>query len=360
MQKMERAIWLTGVSAVLLLSACDPLSFLDQPGSQKTAAAHAARTRAWTCQKMLSPSVLLLEEKGRAVTVALEHVMLLSPSLRQRARPVVAHLTTAQVQTLYSNAWALTTKLLGNATVTLDPLPGYTDKRIIARVLTYSLLDVGEHLLDAGVAVIAANSPRPTPSTYYAAQQRAMQREIGVWAVDIEFPRRFRVSTRGTLVDVDTHGTHAVFAQTQHGTSASSDALFDTAASSEGAEPTARVNLRAAILCDLTVLGAPKKYTMVLAWRAVLLQNDLSGPLDTFLPTEDGWDSLSLSVYGGLHTNITLMTAAHELTRVTRATRQVYSGEIITGYDLRLQVDTQEVSSNHVTFTSNATLGALD
>jgi len=336
-------MWWSGVGAVVLLGACDPLSFLDQPGRQQKAAAQAARARAWTCQKVLSPSVLLLEEQGRAVTVALEHVTVLSPLARQRATLETAHLTASRIQTLYSNAWTVTTQLLGNASVTLDPLPGYTDKRIVAQVLAFSLLDVGEHLLDAGLAVITANSPRPIPSTYYAAQQRAMQREIGVWAVNVEFPKRFRMITRGELVDADAPAAPSAV-----------DAPV------EGAELIARANLRATILCNLAVRGAPKKYTLVFAWRARLLQNELSGPIDTFRPAKDAWNNLTLSVYGGLHTNIVLTTAAHELIRVTRATRQVYTGELISGFDLRLQADDQDVGSNDVAFSSNATLEKLE
>jgi hypothetical protein len=350
-------MWWSGVSAVVLLGACDPLSFLDQPGSQQKAAARATRTRAWTCQKVLSPSVLLLEEQGRAVTVALEHVTVISPLARQRAMPETAHLTAPQIHMLYTNAWTVTTQLLGNAAVTLDPLPGYTDKRIIAQVLTFSQLDVGERLLDAGLAVITVNSARPMPSTYYAAQQRAMQREVGVWAVGIEFPKRFQMVTRGKLVDADAPAAPVAMAQTQHDPAATSNAVD---APVEGAELIARANLRAMILCNLAVRGAPKKYTLVLAWRARLLQNELSGPLETFRPAKDAWNNLTLSVCGGLHTNIMLTTAAHELICVTRATRQVYTGEIISGYDLRLQADDQEVGSNDVAFSSNATLEKLE
>jgi len=343
----------------MLLSACDPLSFLDRPGSQQHAGAPATRTRAWTCQKVLSPSVLLLEEKGRAVTVALEHVMVISPALRRRAKPEVAHLTAAQIQSLYADAMLLTTQLLGNATVTLDPLPGYTDKRIIARVLAHALLDVGEHLLDAGLAVNAPNSARPIPSTYYAAQQRAMQREIGVWTVGVELPKRFRVATSEHLGDANNAGAVTSAARTQGDPFAASATLANGAESSQDVEVVARANVHCVIVCAVEVLGAPKKYTMDIAWRAVLLQNELSGPLDSFRPAEDGWDTLTLPVYGGLQTNITLSTAAHELTRILRATRYVYTGEIITGYDLRLQVDNQEVCNKHVTLESNATLSAL-
>ncbi len=341
MRRMNRAIWLGSVSAVVLLGACDPLSFLDQPGSKKNPAASATRTRAWTCQNVLSPSVLLLEDQGRPVTVALEHVTVINPYLRQRVTADLEYLTAAQIQALYAHAHTITTQLLGNATVTLDPLPGYTDKRWIARVLAYSLLDVGEHLLDAGVATVTANSARAIPSSYYAAQQHAMQREIGLWAVDIPLPRRFRLVTGAFFDDLNKHAARPA----DH--------------SEKDAEESARANLRCTIVCDLTVLGAPKKYNAVLAWRAVLLQNELSGPLDSLRPAEDMWDSLTLSLSGGLHTNITLMTDAHELTRVTRATRHVYTGEIITGYDLCLRVDDQEVYSTRTTLASQATLGFL-
>jgi hypothetical protein len=353
-----RTFWLCTLGAGVFLSACDPLSFLDEAGTDAAARRNAAGVRGWTCQRVLSPTLFVLEEKGRMVTTALEHVAVARPVARVGAPPALRQLPPPRADALRAAALLLATQMLTGTTVTLEPLPGYTDKRVIARVLVQNVVDLGEMLLDAGLAVLVTNTPRAVPPSYVIAQQRAMQRELGVWAATVPLLQRFRIEPRGRLVSPRDLAADADAPLPKFHARDLYAAPRDTI--SEDAEPTERSTLRAAIDCSIETFGAPKKYELDVAWRAVLLQNELSGPLDSFTVGEDAWDSLLVGVYGGTRTNLLVYTPTHELTRVTRATRHVYTGEIITGFDVRVLVDGQEIYSNRVTFSTGATLSALD
>jgi endonuclease YncB( thermonuclease family) len=341
--------------AMLLLAACDPLSFLDD-GAARPTTARAPRT--WTCRAVLTPGMYVLEEQGRVVTVTLAHVAVVSTATRDFVRRNGVNVSDQRLRELAREAMASATSLWHMTNFGLQPTPGYTDRRITAQLLQNTQVDVGLQLIVQGLALVVSNSPLPIPQGYEGAQREAIERERGVWRSGMARDQRFSFDVAGAVVPadappggIDNDELPSLHARDIY--TAPPPTLVDEA------EPTVRAMMRCDVNLRVNVLGPPKQYELTVRVRQRVVQNELSGPLSSFKEAVADWEQEDLVLRGGGRTNIYLCSAAQELSRVTRALRQVYSGTIITGYELEILQGEETLYRTSEAFGTSPTLSAL-
>jgi len=340
---------------MLLLAACDPLSFLDV-GPTSTSRARAPRT--WVCRAVLAPDMYVLEEGGRVVTVRLAHVAVVSTATRDVVRRNGANVTDQRLRELAREAMVSVTGLWQMSDIGLQPTPGYTDRRATAQLLMNMQVDVGLQLVAQGLALVVSNSPLPMPAGYMGAQREAIEHERGVWRSGMARGQRFVFEAAGAVVPAASPpgGIGGDELPTLHARdiyNAPPPVLVDEP------EPTVRAMMRCDINLRVNVLGPPKQYELTVRMRQRVLQNELSGPLNSFKDAVADWEQDDLVIRGGARTNVYLSTAVQELSRVTRALRQVYSGTIITGYELEILQGEETLYRTSEAFGTSPTLSAL-
>lgn len=345
------------LTCTLLLTACDPLSFLDDPNAAKPKT-QPPRGRAWRCRVILAPDQFIFTAERRIITVQLADVTV-PGSLAPHALTTLFHRTASSAEHLAicgQRAHALVTSLLKDKDVTLDPDPFTAHGCATARVVLYGGIDVAQRLLREGLAMVAPNAD--APAAYHDDEARAIATERGIWEPIPTDQPRFRIHANVALERVGKPRPHTD--RLPYSPLHAPDLVEPPPLSfDDNPEHTDTVAMHCRASLSISATGPPKEHDLVITLQPLVKGTDLSGPLDSFELAIGPPTDHSLTLRGGETAQLELVSEPAELTRVVRAGRNVFSGYLIHGYELRVLADGELVYTNTGSFNSSLTLSEL-
>jgi len=326
---------MVSVLAAMTLSGCDLLTFINEPS--KKPPAPKPRTRHWVCEAVLAPNCLVCSADGRVVTVTLAHVVVPGGVPRKETAEALSAygVTNAIAERLAVAAFREVTNRLACGVVSLSPSPEPGQRTLRARMATGAGDELAAVLLERGLAVIDHSGSEAVPPVYTDLQQHAADTEQGIWTIGVSAGRRFAV--RGS-VRVEREASRA---------------------KANDIERTTSVRARCVASVTVTAAGPPKPHTLVVSLTPKTKANDNSGPLDTFAARQAPAVTRTVTVEGGSNATVSFDTEACELTRVTRAGRDVFTGSFIVGYDLAVTCEGATVFRHSGTFDDARTINEL-
>jgi len=340
-----------------LCSACDPLSFLDTPTAAKPKPPHTP-ARVWDCHAVLAADTFLCSADRRIVTVRLAHVLVPGAAdeagLRALAQRTMA--SREQLAACGQRANDLVTTMLAGQQLVLEPDPYATPGMVTARVKLYGGIDVGQRLVQEGLAMLVAVSN--APAAYRDDELRAIETERGIWQPVLSADQRFTVAAQVSLQRVGRPVAEepALALPPLHARDLVQPPPlnFDDTEEESG---NAAMYCHAAV--TISAAGPPKEHELIISLQPLVKGTDLSGPLESFERMEAPATEQSLTLRGGETARTDVATESQELYRVMRANREIYSGYLIDGYVLRVYCEGAIIYSSRDTFDPARTLAEL-
>ena len=357
-QKTMRMAWCAAAGVLALAcSGCDPLSFLDGPGAAKPAP-KPKPVRTWDVHAVLAADAVLCSADRRIVTVRLAHIIV--PGAADEAGMHTLERRTMssreQLQACGERARAMAVAMMTGQKAVLDPEPPAGRSEAAARVAIHGGIDVGQRLVQEGLAMLADASN--APPVYRDDEFRAIDTERGIWKPVLSADQRFTVQAHVTLHRVG------------RGAAAETEIVLPPLHARDLVQPpplkledAQEESVSAAMYCRASIaisaLGPPREYDVVILLEPLVKGTDLSGPLDIFERVQMSPSEQSISVRGGETARAELTGEPQEIYRVIRATREIYSGFLIDGYLLRVYCEGAIIYSTRGAFDAGRTLSEL-
>jgi hypothetical protein len=344
--------FLTIMCLSVLLTGCDPLSLLDVEPQFKDKKS-TQELPPWVCVRILEPNRYIFTGKGQMVTVTLAHVVV--PAIGTNAANNMIRSRTEisphKLESVAREVHHVIEETLDQKHCALEPepVPGQSEMETV--VVLASGIDFNAFLVKYGMALTDPAAGTNMPGVYNEFQLRAIDFGKGIWSAPVRINDRFTIDCsafirrfeegRGLYNVPDTlrrfHSPDLIRAPRY---------VMDSNSETESS-----TDMECSATVTVIASGPPKEYDVSISFRPTVSANEYSGPLESFKPLEMNWEKDGFYIRGGETNTLTIMYDPLELTRVIRgAGIEVYSGYLITGYEIQLS------SEEKVLYTTSGTL----
>jgi len=261
-----------------------------------------------------------------------------------------------QLASCGQRAKELVTTMITGQQLVLEPDPFAVQGAATARVMLFGGIDIGQRLVQEGLAMLAVVSN--APAAYRDDELRAIETERGIWLPVLAADQRFAVHAQVNLLRVGRPGaveTELVLPPL-HARDLVQPPPFTFDDTEEESDNVA-MYCRAAV--TITAAGPPKEHELVISLQPLVKGTDLSGPLESFERWEAPAAEQSVTLRGGETVRTDVATEPQELYRIMRAGRAIYNGYVIDGYVLRVYYEGAIIYSSRGTFDPARTLAEL-
>jgi hypothetical protein len=353
--------WVMANLAVLL-TGCDPLSILDIEPQFKDKKS-TQELPPWVCVRILEPNRYVFTGKGQVVTVTLAHVVVPVTGTNTANETIRARteISRPKLASVAREVRRVIEETLNQKHCALEPEPAPGQSEMETVVVLASGIDFNAFLIQYGMALADPSAAPGMPDKYNEFQLRAIDFGKGIWSAPVKVNDRFTIDCavsiarfeegRGLYNVPDTlrrfHSPDLIRAPRYV-----MDSNSETESSTE-MECSATVTVIAS--------GPPKEYDVSIALRPTVSANEYSGPLESFKPIDMNWEKDGFYIRGGETNTITIIYDPLELTRVIRgAGIEVYSGYLITGYEIQLSSEEKVLYTTSGTFDPAISLKELE
>jgi hypothetical protein len=337
----------------LLLTGCDPMSWLDVDPQFKDKKS-TQKLPPWVCTRILESDRYVFTDGGQVVTVTLAHV-LLPVEGTNAANTIIrskTELSQHKLESVAQEVRHVIEESLDQKHCRLEPEPVSGQSEMEAIVVLASGIDFNGFLVKFGMALADPASGTNLPDGYADFQMRAIDFGKGIWSSPVRVNDRFIIdySTllrryeegRGLYNVPDTlrrfHAPDLIRAPRY---------VMDSNSETESA-----TEMECLATVTVIAIGPPKEYDVTVSFRPTVIGNEYSGPLTSFKPIDMNWEKDGFYIRGGETNTITITFDPLEISRTVRgADIEIYSGFLITGYEIQL------ISNEKVLYATSGTFG---
>lgn len=352
------------LAATLLLTACDPLGFLDDDSN--AASGDKSRTGPrWKCVEVFSPDSFLCTLGNQSVTVELENVIVpgsISQSNKKEFEEEVS-LSPKSLKKYVKEANVFASNLLFNMDVSLSPFPKKNARKCIARVTVIPGGDVEARLLNEGLAMLKHDVKPEVEDKYMHYQQKALDYADGFWSQCVANTNNFAINvtvslssayekkvTRKTIKNLPKYHSPDLY---------NGPKFTEIEASS--IEDISNTDMKLTAEALIKINSAPKLYELTLRIRPRVIQKELSGPLSTFKKAVLEWEENTISAKGGERVHLITEYPPVEISRVIKGNNvSIFTGAIIESCDVELLSDGKVIYQSKKELPREMTLSKLD
>jgi hypothetical protein len=345
------------VCLVLLTTGCELFNTDPQFKEKKS----TKKLPPWVCTQVLEADRYVFEARGQVVTVSLAHVLL--PTEGENANNALirsrTELSKHKLEAVAREVEEVVKETLDQKHCTLLPPPRPGQSEMAAVVKLASGIDFNGFLIKFGLALIDPASGTNLPDLYTDNQRRAVDFGKGIWSAPIRVDKRFILEYSTLLRRYEEGNTYNVpdTLRRFH----SPDLIRAPRYVADGNnESESGVDMVCAATVTIIAIGPPKEYDLTVSFRPKVLANEYSGPLKSFKPIEQDWKKDGLYLRGGETNTITIAYESLEITRTVRgANVEIYSGYLITGYEIKITSEEKEIYKAAGTCDKELTLKEL-
>ncbi len=351
-------------SFVLLLSACDPLGFLDSDSKSKSNNDVGEQNR-WKCVDVFSAKSFLCVLGGQSVTVELENVIIpgcLSKMEREFFDKQIS-LSKKNFTKFAEEAFDFSSNLLFNMDVSLSPSPKKNSAFCNARATVIPGGDAEARLLDAGLAVLKDNLKPEVEDRYIHYQRKAIDYGEGFWSKSIANTNDFAIKVTVSLVPANINKVSRKKVKNLprfHSADLYNGPKF-TMTETKSVEDISNIEMKLVAEAAIRITAAQKNYELTLKIRPHVIEKEFSGPLSSFKKATLNWEESTINIKGGSKSSIKTECPPVELSRVIKGNNvSVFTGAIIESCDIEILSNGKIIYKTEKQFPPEITLNQLN
>jgi len=349
------------ICLTLLVTGCDPMSWLDVEPEFKEKKS-TQKLPPWVCVRILEPDRYIFTAEGQVVTVKLAHVLLplegtadANDIIRSRTE-----ISQHKLEGVAQEVRQVITETLDQKHCRLIPTPEAGQSEMEAVVELASGIDFNGFLIKFGMALADPLSGTNLPGEYADLQMRAIDFGKGIWSAPVRVDDRFRIDFSTLLRRFEEGRDKYRIPDTLRRFHAPDLIRAPRFVMDSSSEKESAIDMECLATVSVIAVGPPKEYDVSVSFRPTVIANEYSGPLKSFKPIEMSWEKDGFYIRGGATNTITILYDPLELSRAVKgADVEVYSGYLITGYELQLSTDDAVLYTTSGEFKQERTLREL-
>jgi len=352
-------------SFVLLLSACDPLGFLDDNSKSNTGKNGTEEQNRWKCVDVFSPKSFLCVLGNQSVTVELENVII-PGCLSQAERKIFdsqISLSKENYKKFADEAFDFSSNLLFNMDISLSPSPKKNSALCRTRATVIPGGDVEARLLDAGLAILKSNLKPEVEDRYIDYQRKAINYGDGFWSKNIADTNNFAIKVTVSLVPASINKVPRKSVKNLpkfHSTDLYNGPKF-TMTETKSIENISNMDMKLIADAAIKIMSKQKDYELTLRIRPHVIEKEFSGPLNAFKKATLNWEENTTFSKPGSKNLIKIEYRPIEISRVIKGNNvSVFTGAIIESCDVEILSDGKIIYQTEKQFPLEITLNELN